>query len=80
MKNLSDLSSKSSLFFIFFLKKKRWSVYNSVHLALIIIYWKILLVELLHQTDLAGAQVFHIQETTKVIVSGQYENFMLAVF
>ena len=48
--------------------------------ALAIVYFKIILRELLGPADLFGAQTLHIRKTTEVIMVHKDENLMLAVF
>ena len=80
MKNLSVLSSKLFFFIFVSLRKTRQCICSPICLALTIINPKMIPGELLGPTDLAGAQALRIHETTKVVVIGKHEDFVLAAF
>ena len=80
---VNDLGVFSLNDFLFFgtpLRETKQSVSSSIGFALAIIDSKMVLGEFLSPTNLFRAQVFCIHELTKVVIVGQYKDFVFITF
>ena len=80
MKDSAILSSELLLLILASLWKPRQSICSRICLTLAIVDSEMVSRELLGPADLSRAQVFHIHETTEVIVVHKDENLILTAF
>ena len=77
MQNLDVLRSEGLFLFCTPLRVSRQGISSSVSFALTIINLEVVIKEFLGPADLPGAQTLRIHESSKVVMVGKHENFML---
>ena len=80
MKNLKVLSLKLFFFIVTFLRKTRQCICGPICLTLTKVNPKMILENLLSLANLPEAQTLCIHEITKVVVIGEHNHLVLAIF
>ena len=80
MKNFGVLSSKLFFLIVALLIEAREGVRSSIYFSLIVVNPKIVMREFLSLADLSGAETLCIHKLAKVVIVGQDEELVLAIF